>query len=138
MYGKEAVLPPNLSLPALQLSQECHGTPCPALQTGIDTLLKLEDERQKTREKFTIHQSRIKKWFDKKSAGDKKFEVGDLVLKWDKAHEEKGKHAKFQALWIGPFQVKEKVGPHTFRLQTLEGKVEVLPVNGHDLKHYFT
>ena len=104
----------------------------------IDTLLKLEEERQKTREKFAIHQSRIKKWFDKKSAGDKKFEIGDLFLKWDKAHEEKGKHAKFQALWIGPFQVKEKVGLHTFRLQTLEGRVEALPVNGHDLKHYFT
>ena len=138
MYGKEVVLPPHLSLPAPQLSQECHGTPCPTLQTRIDTLLKLEEERQKTRENFTIHQSRIKRWFDRKSVGNKNFEVGDLVLKWDKAHEEKGKNSKFQALWTGPFQVKEKLGSHTFRLQTLEGRVEVLLVNGHDLKHYFT
>ena len=108
------------------------------MQTRIDTLLKLEEERQKTREKFTIHQSRIKRWFDKKSIGGKFFEVRDLVLKWDKAHEEKGKHSRFQALWIGPFQVKEKLGSHTFRPQTLEGRVKVLPVNGHDLKHYFT
>ena len=114
MYGKEAILPPNLSLLALRL--ETHGTPCPTLQARIDTLLKLDEERQKTREKFAIHQSRIKRWFDKKSAGGQVFEIGDLVLKWDKAHEEKGKHAKFQALWTGPFHIKEKLGPHTFTL----------------------
>ena len=61
-----------------------------------------------------------------------------MVLKWDKAHEGKEKHSKFQALWTGPFQVREKLGSHTFRLQTLEGRFEVLLVNGHDLKHYFT
>ena len=47
-YGKEAILPPNVSLPSLQLSQETHGTPCPALQARIGTLLKLEEERLKT------------------------------------------------------------------------------------------
>ena len=93
---------------------------------------------KKTREKFAIHQSRIKIWFDKISVENKIFKVRDPVLKWDKPHEEKGKHSKFQALWIGPFQIKEKLGSHTFRLQTLEGRIEVLSVNGHDLKHYFT
>ena len=93
---------------------------------------------KKLGQKFAIHQGRIKRWFDKKSAENKVLEVGDLVLKWDKVHEDKGKHSKFQALWIGPFQVREKVGPHTYRLQTLEGRIEVLLVNGHDLKHYFT
>ena len=29
-------------------------------------------------------------------AGNKEFEVGDLVLKWDHPHDEKGKHTKFQ------------------------------------------
>ena len=138
VYEKEVILPPNLSLLALQLSQETHGTPYPALHAQIDTLLKLEEERLKTWEKFAIHQSRIKWWFDKKSVGNKYFEVGDLVLKWDKAHKDKWKHSKFQALWTGPFQIKEKFGSHTYRLQTLEGRIEVLPVNGHDLKHYFT
>ena len=60
--------------------------------------------------------------------------MGDLVLKWDKAHEEKGKNTKFQAFWFGPFQVKEKIDQHTYRLQTLGGKVEPLPVNGQYLK----
>ena len=33
---------------------------------------------------------------DKKKAGTKEFEVGDLVLKWDHPHDGKGKHMKFQ------------------------------------------
>ena len=45
----------------------------------------------------------VKRWFDKHKARKKEFEVGDLVLKWDHPHDEKGKHTKFQQLWIGPF-----------------------------------
>ena len=76
----------------------------------------------------------ITKWIDNRSVGNKYFEVGDLVLKWDKTHEEKGKHSKFQMLWLGPFQVARKIGPSTFILQTLEDIVESLHVNGLILK----
>jgi hypothetical protein len=31
--------------------------------------------------------------------------IGDLVLKWDARREAKGKHGKFDNLWLGPFQV---------------------------------
>ena len=47
----------------------------------------------------------VKRWFDKHKARKKEFEVGDLVLKWDYPHDEKGKHTKFQQLWISPFQI---------------------------------
>ena len=67
----------------------------------------------------------------------KDFQMGDLVLKWDKAHEEKGKHTKFQRMWLGPFQIVEVIGPSTFMLQDLIGKIESLPVNGQILKKYF-
>jgi hypothetical protein len=43
------------------------------------------------------HQQRIKQAFDRKS-GNKYFELGDLVLKWDAPRQEKGKHSKFDAL----------------------------------------
>ena len=46
----------------------------------------------------------------------KDFQMGDLVLKWDKTHEEKGKHTKFQRMWLGPFLIAEIVGPSTFML----------------------
>jgi len=59
-------------------------------------------------------------------------------LKWDKAHEEKGKHTKFQILWLGPFQIIDKIGQSTFLLQDLSGKMDSLPVNGKILKKYFS
>jgi len=73
----------------------------------------------------------------KKSARSASFSVGDLVLKWDKPHEDKDKHTKFQSLWIGPFRVHENIGKHTYRLQSLDEKIDTLPVNGQDLKYYF-
>ena len=60
----------------------------------------------------------------------KDFQMGDLVLKRDKAHEEKGKHTKFQRMWLGPFQIIEVIGSSNFMLQDLKGKKYSLPVNG--------
>ena len=59
----------------------------------------------KAKEKVTLHHNRIKRWFDKKYAGNSNFDVGDLVLKWDTPHEDKGKHMKFQSLWIGLYTI---------------------------------
>ena len=87
------------------------------LQARIDTLLKLEESRSKSKERFKHQQEIVKRWFDKHKSGQKEFEVGDLVLKWDHPHDEKGKHTKFQHLWIGPFQIVEKLGPSTYKLQ---------------------
>ena len=81
------------------------------------------------KEKFNIHQQRIKRWFDKHVVGDKQFQVGDLVLKWDKASEAKGKHSKFKKLWLGPYEIAKKIGDATYRLQSLQGDLENLPVN---------
>ena len=51
----------------------------------------------------------MKRWFDKHVVGDKQFQVGDLVLKWDKESEAKGKHSKFQKLWLGPYISPEEI-----------------------------
>ena len=63
--------------------------------------------------------------------------MGNLFLKWDKAHEEKGKHTKFQKMWLGPFQIVEVIVPSTFVLQDLAGRRDHLLVNGQILKIYF-
>ena len=79
----------------------------------------------------------VKASFDYNMISRKDFYMGDLVLKWDKAHEEKGKHTKFQRMWLGPFQIIEVIGPSTFMLQDLTGRRDSLPVNGQILKKYF-
>jgi len=47
--GKEAILPPNIFLPSLQLSQSLQEDECPTMQRKINTLIKLEKEREKTK-----------------------------------------------------------------------------------------
>lgn len=65
------------------------------MQHRMNNLLKLEEEHEKAKKKLFEHQALVKRWFDKKSIGNKDFKVGNLVLKWDKANETKGKHTKF-------------------------------------------
>lgn len=103
-------MPPNVSVPSLQLSQASRGIPSAPLQETIDQLMELEELRDRARIKFKNHQMIVKKWFDHHLAGDNDFQVGDLVLKWDKLSEPKGKHTKFKHLWLSPFQVVENIG----------------------------
>ena len=56
----------------------------------------MEESRSKAKECFKHQHEVVKQWFDKHKAGKREFEVGDLVLKWDHPHDEKGKHTKFQ------------------------------------------
>eukprot|EP00253_Pinus_taeda_P027097 PITA_27097 len=137
VYGKEAVLPTNLVLPSLALVQFIEESPSSSLQLRHDQILKLEEEREKAKVIHTKHQKIIKSSFDSLSSGSKQFQVGDLVLKWDKAHEDNGKHTKFQKMWFGPFQICEKIGHSTFILQDLSGLRDSLPVNGLVLKKFF-
>ena len=124
--------------PSSQLAQASRGTENEVLQIQINTLLKLEESRSKSKERFKHQQEVVKRWFDKNKARKKEFEVGDLVLKWDHPHDEKGKNTKFKQLWIGPFQVTENLGPSTYKLQDLQEWEENLPVNGLILKPYFS
>jgi hypothetical protein len=97
----------------------------------------LEEEMEKSKSKFVGHQKIVKRWFDKHKARENNFEVGDLVLKWDRENKLKGKHSKFQNLWVEPFQVVEKLGAGTYQLKNLRGKHNALPMNGQALKQYF-
>ena len=73
--------------------------------------MKVEESRSKAKEHFSHQQEVVKWWFDKQNAGKKEFELGDLVHKWDHPHDKKGKHTKFQQLWVGPFSECNKSWP---------------------------
>ena len=79
-------------------------------------MLKLEESKLKSKEIFKQQQEIVKRWFDKQKYGKEIFEIGDLVLKWDHPHDEKGKHTKFKHLWVGPYQIAKKLGPSTYKL----------------------
>eukprot|EP00253_Pinus_taeda_P031100 PITA_31100 len=79
---------------------------------------------------------KIKKIYYRKAKVDK-FQVDDVVLKWDARNEEKGKHAKFENLWKGPFKIAAYRGHNAFLLKELNGEdCPGGPINGRLLKRY--
>jgi hypothetical protein len=56
VYRQEAILPNGLYLPSLQLAQGVRGQPSSVIQQRIDTLLMLEEEREKPKSNFVAHQ----------------------------------------------------------------------------------
>jgi hypothetical protein len=58
----------------------------------------------------------MKKFFDKHSKQED-FQVDDLVLKWDARNEDKGKHGKFNHLWMGPFRIVAYHGKNGYLLE---------------------
>jgi hypothetical protein len=102
-YGRESILPPHILLPSLHLSHKIQEEDCPPLENHINALMKLEEVRAQAKCKLDQHQLLVKIWFDSNSTSDRNFEVGDLVLKWDKPHEGKGEHTKFQTYGLDHF-----------------------------------
>lgn len=49
----------------------------------------------------------MKKWFDKKKSPWVKFELGDLVIKWDEDRAKPRCHQNFDSLWIEPYIIKD-------------------------------
>jgi hypothetical protein len=98
----------------------------------------LQQDREQLLEKTELHQEKMKEIFDKKVKTNI-FKTRELVLKWDAARQEKGKHDKFDALWTSPFVITTVQQNNTFVPQNLAGK-EVVggPFNGHFLKTYFS
>ena len=96
VYGKKAVLPTNVAIPSLALIQFIEETPSSSMQVRQSQILKLEEEREKAKIRHAHHQQLVKASFDANFVSSKSFQLEDLVLKWDKSHEEKGNHTKFQ------------------------------------------
>ena len=100
-------------------------------------LVEVQHTKEQLLDKAHDHDRKIKWAIDRRESKED-FQLGDLVLKWDAPKQDKGKHGKFEALWIGPFKISEAFLNNTYKLQILEDS-EVLgsPVNGHFLKKYF-
>ena len=73
VYWTEAILPPNLFLHSLQLAQSVQDEECPTMEKRINTLLKLEEEREKSKQHFTKHQQIVKSWFDQSFSSNWEF-----------------------------------------------------------------
>jgi len=73
VYRQKSILPNGIYPPSLQLAQDSRRQPLAVIQQRIDTLLMLEEEREKSKSKFIAHQQLVKIWFYKHKAKEKKF-----------------------------------------------------------------
>ena len=68
-----------------------------AVQNMMNQLIELDENRRKVFDHSLKNQDKVKKAFDK-SSRQRDFQVGDVVLLWDKKREKPGKHGKFDNL----------------------------------------
>ena len=99
-------------------------------------MIHLQQTREEVFQNTFKLQERIKKIYDRKVKADK-FQLEEVVLKWDARNEDKGKHGKFENLWKGPFKIAAYRGQNAFLLKEMNGE-DFLggPVNGRLLKRY--
>jgi hypothetical protein len=107
-----------------------------ANQRRDDELINVQQTREKDFHNSQLCQYKSKEAF-KICTKVNDFEPGDLVLKWDVRNEDKGKHGKFDHLWLGPFKIETYCGSNSYLLQKNNGDIiGGGPVNGRFLKHY--
>jgi len=92
--------------------------------------------RKKVFNKSQLHQEKMKIIFNRHTK-EEDFKVNDLELKWDARNEYRGRHGKFDHVWMGPFNISMYHGNNAYLLQYLNGYLTSGgPVNGRFLKHY--
>eukprot|EP00253_Pinus_taeda_P035516 PITA_35516 len=135
VYGVETVFPTSLAVPVVKLLQEASNED-DGFQQRINQMIHLQKTREDVFQHTFMLQERIKRIHDRKAKANR-FEIGDIVLKWDARNEEKGKHGKFENLWKGPYKISAYQGQNAFLLQELNGKdYPGGAVNGQFLKRY--
>jgi hypothetical protein len=101
----------------------------------INALLDLEEQRMFALDNIKMRQQTVKKYFNK-SVKTIKFKVNEKLLLWDLAHADRGRHSKFQKLWLGPFKIAFFLGTNSYILKYLQERLFSYKANGSHLKHY--
>ena len=133
VYGTESVLPIEYEVPSLRIAVE-HGLPVKdSLRDRLAWLEGLGEFRRAGVQHIEARQRRRKLLFDRKQI-PREFKVGTWVL----LHDDRKGHfpGKFEALWMGPYVVKEVFTNGSLQLETLQGDVFPNRVNGVRCKIY--
>ena len=135
--GVDDVILVQLALLVMKYAQEEMDEPNP-VQRRMLQLIEVHQIREALMDKSQSYKDKVKTLFDRRT-NKKKFQVDDLVLRWDVWRQDKGKHAKFDNLWFGPFKIFDVLDNNTFLLKNIDDdQLSSGPVNGHFLKHFFT
>jgi hypothetical protein len=125
----------DLELTSLCLAIQDEELNSTDISQRMNALLALEEQRNPCIGKSKKSKHTFKKYFDK-HAKYVKFKVNDKVFLWDSTHADKGKHSKFQKLWLGPYKIALVVINNTYMLKDFEERLFSFTTNGSHLKHY--
>lgn len=87
---------PECFPPILTIILTLRGMYSLILETRINSLLKLEEDKENAKSKFQNHQLLVKRWFEQHYAMSKDLEFGYIILKWDMLNYTNGWNTKFQ------------------------------------------
>eukprot|EP00253_Pinus_taeda_P023910 PITA_23910 len=98
----------RVSISVMRLLQEA-GSEEDDIQCRINQMIHLQQTREEVSQNTLWLQEKIKKIYGQKTKAEK-FQLEDVVLRWDARNEEKGKHGKFDNLWKGPYKISAHRG----------------------------
>ena len=106
------------------------------MQERLDEPVGLAETRRDASLRNQKLQLQVKTLYEKIIVS-KKFEFKDLDLMWNARIEEKGKHGKFDPIWLGSYLIETPWGEDSYLLKDLLGNILELLVHGQFLKRYF-
>ena len=110
VYGVEVFFPASFGFHVMNLLQENEDEPT-HMKIRINQTIEINEMRDKSYDKVQTHQEKMKNTFNRKFK-EEKFQIDDLVLKWD-AHRE-DKHGKFDHMWVVPYIIASYRGDNSF------------------------
>ena len=134
VFGKEALLPVDLKIPALKMLEKVVGHLEDALTERLSQLQKAQLDRMSALDHFSKMQERALERINKKIK-KKGISKGDLVLRYNSKLDNTF-HKKFQIKWEGPFKVETCFPNGSYQLVNLDGNLHASRVNGLCLKLY--
>ena len=102
-----------MELSSLRLMLQIEELNSSYVSQRVNALLALEEKRMFTLDNIKRRQQTFKKYFNK-TVKTVKFKVNEKVFLWDSAHTDKGRHSKFQKLWLAPFKITYVLGTNSY------------------------
>ncbi|MCO5576142.1 hypothetical protein L7F22_029950 [Adiantum nelumboides] len=135
VFGKEALLPIEVEIPALKMMLKFEEENHDALKERLLYLQCLQLDRALALEHYeqVLKTSQAKANAKVKDKGIKK---GDMVLRYNSKLDSTFQK-KFQIKWQGPFLVLNRFSNGTYQLADLNGTLHKARVNGYRLKKYY-
>jgi hypothetical protein len=133
VYGLEAILPIEFEIPSLRVAVTERWPIATSIADRLERLEELDEMRRRSAQNIEAIQRRRKIAFDKKNRV-RSLRPGMLVLLQDARRLDFP--GKFDALWLGPYLVKEVFPNNSVQLQTLNGEDFPTRTSGSRCKEY--